>query len=166
MCLHGVLVYIQVAALGLEPHKHLGKSIRQLQPHLHRLRDRFGCNVCGEGGEYETLTLDCPAFKQGRIVLDSWEVRHKTDAVTWLKSKSVHAYAEVYAGLHSMDLRQTGSVLCVASCVERIGPVLMSHKLCQTAEWLSMVMLAWSHPCLVHSLLMRCCRWCCTPQTA
>lgn len=64
----------QVAALGLEPHKHLGKSIQQLQPHLHRLRDRFGCNVCGEGGEYETLTLDCPAFTQGRIVLDSWKV--------------------------------------------------------------------------------------------
>lgn len=66
---------LQVAALGLEPHKHLGKSIRQLQPHLLRLRDRFGCNVCGEGGEYETLTLDCPAFTHGRIVLDDWEVR-------------------------------------------------------------------------------------------
>lgn len=66
---------LQVAALGLDPHKHLGKSIRQLQPHLRRLRDRFGCNVCGEGGEYETLTLDCPAFTHGCIVLDSWEVR-------------------------------------------------------------------------------------------
>lgn len=65
----------QVAALGLDPHKHLGRSIRQLQPYLHKLRDRFGCNVCGEGGEYETLTLDCPAFTRGRIVLDSWEVR-------------------------------------------------------------------------------------------
>jgi hypothetical protein len=67
--------HCQVAALGLEPHKHLGKSLAQMQPHLHRLRDSFGCNVCGEGGEYETLTLDCPAFTQGRIVLDSWEVR-------------------------------------------------------------------------------------------
>lgn len=70
-------VCCQVAALGLEPHKHLGKSIRQLQPHLLRLRDRFGCNVCGEGGEYETLTLDCPAFTRGRIVLDEWEVRER-----------------------------------------------------------------------------------------
>lgn len=26
---------------------------------LHRL---YGINVCGEGGEYETLTLDCPLF--------------------------------------------------------------------------------------------------------
>ena len=23
----------------------------------------YGINVCGEGGEYETLTLDCPLFK-------------------------------------------------------------------------------------------------------
>lgn len=22
----------------------------------------YGSNVCGEGGEYETLTLDCPLF--------------------------------------------------------------------------------------------------------
>ncbi len=39
---------------------------------LHALRRTYGCNVCGEGGEYETLTLDCPLFKHGRIVLDSW----------------------------------------------------------------------------------------------
>ena len=24
----------------------------------------FGLNVCGEGGEYETFTLDCPLFKK------------------------------------------------------------------------------------------------------
>lgn len=45
-----------------------------MQPLLRSLRDRFGCNVCGEGGEYETLTLDCPAFKHSRIALDDWQV--------------------------------------------------------------------------------------------
>ena len=35
---------------------------------------QYGCNICGEGGEYETLTLDSPLFKHGRIVLDSWTV--------------------------------------------------------------------------------------------
>jgi hypothetical protein len=74
-CVCTCCIYDQVAALGLEPHKHLGKSLVQMRAHLHRLRDRFGCNVCGEGGEYETLTLDCPAFTRGHIVLDSWEVR-------------------------------------------------------------------------------------------
>lgn len=23
---------------------------------------KYGINVCGEGGEYETFTLDCPLF--------------------------------------------------------------------------------------------------------
>lgn len=81
---------LQVAALGLDPNKHLGKSIRQLQPHLRQLRDRFGCNVCGEGGEYETLTLDCPAFTHGRIVLDSWEVRGRVQQQSGLSNRIPH----------------------------------------------------------------------------
>jgi len=33
--------------------------------------EKFGLNVCGEGGEYETFTLDCPLFKK-RIVMYVW----------------------------------------------------------------------------------------------
>ena len=77
--LHAII--IKVAAMGLDPYKHLGKSIAQLQPYLLRLNALYGSNVCGEGGEYETLTLDCPAFKHGRIVLDESEVR----LVAWLE---------------------------------------------------------------------------------
>jgi diphthine-ammonia ligase len=44
-----------------------------VQPQLHALRRKYGINVCGEGGEYETLTLDCPLFRFGRIVLDEWQ---------------------------------------------------------------------------------------------
>ena len=29
--------------------------------------------MCGEGGEYESLVLDCPLFKHARIVLDEWQ---------------------------------------------------------------------------------------------
>ena len=47
-----------------------------MQPHLLRLNALYGSNVCGEGGEYESLVLDCPGlFKHGRIVLDDTEVR-------------------------------------------------------------------------------------------
>lgn len=28
------------------------------------MHEKYGLNVCGEGGEYETFTLDCPLFKQ------------------------------------------------------------------------------------------------------
>ena len=30
----------------------------------------YGSYVCGEGGEYESLTLDCPLFLHARIVLE------------------------------------------------------------------------------------------------
>ena len=29
--------------------------------------------MCGEGGEYETLVLDCPLFRHARIALDAWQ---------------------------------------------------------------------------------------------
>ena len=42
-------ILIKVAALGLEPAMHLGKSIADLKDHLRRMSGRFGNNVCGEG---------------------------------------------------------------------------------------------------------------------
>ena len=36
----------------------------------------YGCNVCGEGGEYETLVLDCALFTHARIVMGSWSIEH------------------------------------------------------------------------------------------
>ncbi len=31
-------------------------------------KNKFGLNVCGEGGEYETFTLDCPLFSKKIVV--------------------------------------------------------------------------------------------------
>lgn len=61
-------IVIKVAALGLEPSRHLGRSLRLLEPQLDSMHENYGLNLCGEGGEYETLTLDCPLFKS-RIVM-------------------------------------------------------------------------------------------------
>lgn len=33
-----------------------------------QLSEKYGVHVCGEGGEYETFTLDCPLFKKKIIV--------------------------------------------------------------------------------------------------
>lgn len=66
-------VLVKVAGAGLEPHKHLGKSLAFLQPTLMRLNQQFGLDVCGEGGEYESLVLDCSVFKK-RLVLHETEV--------------------------------------------------------------------------------------------
>lgn len=58
---------------GLEPFKHLNKTLKELQPLFLRLNQRYQFHVCGEGGEYESLVLDCPLYKK-RLVLDEVEV--------------------------------------------------------------------------------------------
>jgi diphthine-ammonia ligase len=86
-------ILIKVACMGLEPNKHLGKSIKELREYLFSLENKFSMNVCGEGGEYESLTLDCPLFKK-RIVIDEHEiVIHSNDAfatVGYLVLKKFH----------------------------------------------------------------------------
>ncbi|KAF9609818.1 hypothetical protein IFM89_018672 [Coptis chinensis] len=75
-------ILVKVAALGLDPAKHLGKEIAYMQQHLLRLKELYGSNVCGEGGEYETLTFDCPLFTTARVVLDGFEVvLHSSDSI-------------------------------------------------------------------------------------
>lgn len=61
-------IIIKVAGAGLDPDRHLGKSLAQLRPTLDKLHNLYGAHVCGEGGEFETVTLDSPLYKQ-RIVL-------------------------------------------------------------------------------------------------
>eukprot|EP00079_Xenopus_tropicalis_P009126 XP_002932882.1 PREDICTED: diphthine--ammonia ligase isoform X1 [Xenopus tropicalis] len=86
-------ILIKVAAFGLDPDKHLGKTLEDMRPYLKQLSDKYGVHVCGEGGEYETLTLDCPLFKK-RIVVDSAEVTmHSNDAfapVAYLRLSKLH----------------------------------------------------------------------------
>lgn len=54
-------ILIKVASYGLTT-QHLGKTLAELRPHLMKLQDEFGGHCCGEGGEFESLTLDCPLF--------------------------------------------------------------------------------------------------------
>ncbi|KAK1621203.1 hypothetical protein QYE76_026720 [Lolium multiflorum] len=77
-----VAITVKVAAMGLKPSAHLGKELSQLKSHLLQMNESYGINVCGEGGEYETLTLDCPLFRNARIVLDDFEViLHSADSI-------------------------------------------------------------------------------------
>ena len=68
------VILVKVAAMGLTPAAHLGRSLGDVAPHLAGLCREYGTHVCGEGGEYETLTLDAPWFTRGRLVLEEWEV--------------------------------------------------------------------------------------------
>ncbi|XP_056250336.1 diphthine--ammonia ligase [Seriola aureovittata] len=89
--LHAIL--IKVAAFGLDPEKHLGKPLADMEPYLKQLSQKYGVHICGEGGEYETFTLDCPLFKK-KIVIDAAEtVIHSADAfapVGYLRFTEMH----------------------------------------------------------------------------
>ena len=63
--LHAILIKVACYGLGKQ---HLGKSLEEMRPLLRDLSDKYGVHCCGEGGEFESLTLDCPLFKQ-RIVM-------------------------------------------------------------------------------------------------
>ncbi|KIM46059.1 hypothetical protein M413DRAFT_441121 [Hebeloma cylindrosporum] len=65
-------VLIKVAGIGLTK-SHLGKSLAEMENTLIKLNNLYGSHICGEGGEYETLTLDCPLFKH-RINLTDTEI--------------------------------------------------------------------------------------------
>lgn len=74
--IHAVVVRVACPP-GLIPQKHLGKSLRELRDNgiIDDIQHKYQIHPAGEGGEYETLVLDCPKlFKYGRLVLDETEV--------------------------------------------------------------------------------------------
>ncbi len=86
-------IIIKVAALGLDPDVHLGLRLSAIVDHLKLMHIKYGLNVCGEGGEFETFVLDCSLFRK-RIVIDEMEmIIHSNDAfarVGYLRLKKLH----------------------------------------------------------------------------
>ncbi|XP_067152761.1 diphthine--ammonia ligase isoform X3 [Apteryx mantelli] len=119
-------IIIKVAAFGLDPDKHLGKTLDQMEPFLLELSEKYGVHICGEGGEYETFTLDCPLFKK-KIVVDSAKVvLHSADAfapVAYLHFLKLHL--ENKQG-ESSDTFMVSSCSCELSCND--GNILTSSE--------------------------------------
>ena len=88
-------VLVKVASLGLT-RAHLGRTVGELQPTFHKLNARFGFHVCGEGGEYESFTLDCPLFKQRLEPINPRVLVHSSD-VSILAFERVRLCAKVAA---------------------------------------------------------------------
>ncbi|KAF6776617.1 hypothetical protein AHF37_03840 [Paragonimus kellicotti] len=58
-------VIVKIASFGLRPTQHLGARLSAILLQLEELSRQPGSlNVCGEGGEYESFTLDCPLFRR------------------------------------------------------------------------------------------------------
>ncbi|MGC9308332.1 MAG: diphthine--ammonia ligase [Thermoplasmatota archaeon] len=67
-------IIVAVAAEGLDE-TWLGRQINvEAIADLVRLHDRYGIHVAGEGGEYETLVLDCPLYHR-RLNIQKSEAR-------------------------------------------------------------------------------------------
>ncbi|KAG9285365.1 hypothetical protein G9A89_010840 [Geosiphon pyriformis] len=94
-------IMIKVAAMGLKP-LHLGKSIGEMYSYLCNIvsllyehcheNKKYDVHVCGEGGEYETLTLDCPLFVKSLRVEETETIIHSDDAfapVAYLRIKKL-----------------------------------------------------------------------------
>ncbi|KAH7036915.1 hypothetical protein BKA57DRAFT_399303, partial [Linnemannia elongata] len=84
-------VLVKIAAIGLK-RQHLGRSIGDMFPHLCKMNQEYDLHICGEGGEYETITLDCPLFKRRIVVEESEVVIHSDDAfaqVAYLRFKKL-----------------------------------------------------------------------------
>ncbi|MBT6773991.1 diphthine--ammonia ligase [Candidatus Woesearchaeota archaeon] len=47
---------------------------------LKELKDKIGSNVAGEGGEFESLVLDCPLFKK-KLVIEEFEIQEESEYV-------------------------------------------------------------------------------------
>jgi diphthine-ammonia ligase len=47
---------------------------------LKELKDKIGSNVAGEGGEFESLVLDCPLFKK-KLVIEEFEIKEESEYV-------------------------------------------------------------------------------------
>lgn len=77
---------IKVAAIGLTAQQ-LGKSISELFPTLVKLNQMYEVHICGEGGEFETIVLDCPFFKSKKLEIVNQEVVEHSSDVFYLKIK-------------------------------------------------------------------------------
>ena len=90
------IIMVHVAANGLDK-SWLGRRIDgKAAEELVRLSEKYGINVCGEGGEYESLVVDAPWFKKRLIIEDAeviWEGTYGTYVV-----RSTHLAPKAHKG--------------------------------------------------------------------
>lgn len=71
------IILTAVAAEGLDE-KWLGRRIdMKALKELKQLKKKYGINVAGEGGEYESLVVDCPLFQRRIEITDSEKIWDK-----------------------------------------------------------------------------------------
>ncbi|KAK9894873.1 adenine nucleotide alpha hydrolases-like protein [Cystobasidium minutum MCA 4210] len=91
-----IIIKVAGAGLGL---RHLGQNVcsPEMRATLETLKTKWGTHPAGEGGEYETFTLDCPLFKKRidltkteQVVLSDSDPRHDIGTVAYLRLQEAH----------------------------------------------------------------------------
>lgn len=67
-------ILVKVAGVGLIPYKHLSKSLQEMKSTIAVLHSRYGLDICGEGGEYESLVIDMNIFKKYKVLLEETSI--------------------------------------------------------------------------------------------
>jgi diphthine-ammonia ligase len=86
-----IIIKTASSAIGKEC---LGMRLDQIMQYLKNKNLKYEMNYCGEGGEYESLTLDCKYYTKP-ILYDSYEIigypqeNNREDWVYYLKLKNV-----------------------------------------------------------------------------
>ena len=82
-------VFTAVAAEGLDK-SWLNKVITEKEiEKLQKLHEKYGLNQAGEGGEFESLVLDCPLFTQ-KVVLDQVDIIEENKNTARLLIQKAH----------------------------------------------------------------------------
>jgi uncharacterized protein (TIGR00290 family) len=82
MCSSGVdAIIVGVFAEGLDE-RWLGRHLdMDAKKELLALRDRYGISIMGEGGEYESMTLDSPMHSKRLVISESKKVMERNTGV-------------------------------------------------------------------------------------
>ena len=69
---------ISISAYPLNE-KYLMKKInKEFLNELIKLNEKYGLNICGEGGEYESFVIDCPIYKKKIKIID-YQIEQDTE---------------------------------------------------------------------------------------
>ncbi|EKF32077.1 hypothetical protein MOQ_004082 [Trypanosoma cruzi marinkellei] len=71
--LHVHAILVKTASIGLDPRIHVGLSLEDVRPTLEKAQRLYGAHSAGEGGEFETIVLDCPLFRDQCLEVASLE---------------------------------------------------------------------------------------------
>ena len=72
-------ILVKVASMGLNS-THVGMLLSDVNYSLQTLHKKWGIHPAGEGGEYETITVDCPLFTK-KLIIHQFDIIQSSEEV-------------------------------------------------------------------------------------